>query len=61
MLSLEQTKQLLNDPNLTDKDVELIRDEARAWAELAFQQWKEERTTAQNKSPNNELKNEPGG
>ena len=61
MLSIERIKQLLNEPELTDEEAGLIRDEARAWAEIAFQQWLEERKTAKNDQSNNELKNEPGG
>lgn len=48
MLSNERTKQILDDPAITDEEIELVRDEARAWAELAFQQWIEERLTAKN-------------
>ena len=43
MLSIEQTKQLLNDPALSDEDIEEIRDGFRALAEVIFEQWQGER------------------
>lgn len=50
MLSIEQTKKLLDDPTIPEAEVELIRDEFRALAEVIFQQWLEERTLAKNQS-----------
>ena len=44
MLSVERTKEILNDPTITDKDVEKIRDEFRALAEVIFEQWQLERS-----------------
>lgn len=43
MLSLERAKILLNDPMLSDKDIEEIRDECRDLAEIIFEKWWEER------------------
>ncbi|MFH1866580.1 MAG: hypothetical protein ABIJ81_00650 [Patescibacteria group bacterium] len=50
MLSIERTKQLLNDPTLSDKEVEEIRDGFRALAEVIFAKWQEERRTSSNPS-----------
>ncbi len=41
MLSIEQCKKLISDKNLTDKEVEEIRDELYILANLAFEHWKE--------------------
>ena len=46
MLSVERTKQLLNDPTLSDKEVAEIRDEFRALAEIIFEKWQEERESS---------------
>lgn len=43
MLSLERTKQLLNNPALSDEKVEEIRDAFRSLAEVIFEQWQMER------------------
>ena len=51
MLSIERTKQLLNNPTLSDKEVEKIRDGFRALAEIIFGKWEEDRK--QEKSSNN--------
>jgi len=37
MLSIETTKQILKDPKLSDEQAELIRDEIRSLAEIAFE------------------------
>lgn len=37
MLNVEQTKQLLGDPNLSDKDAVEMRKLAYQWAELAIE------------------------
>lgn len=44
MLSLERTKTLLNDPLLSDKEAEKIRDGFRALAEIIFEKWQEKRS-----------------
>ena len=46
MLSVERVKELLNDPNLSDKEVEEIRDGFYQLAELMFEQWQAERIKA---------------
>lgn len=43
MLSLERTKELLNDPTLSEKEIEEIRDGLRLLAELIFEKWQEDR------------------
>jgi len=46
MLSLERVKKLINDPNLSDKEIEEIRDGFYQLAELMFEQWQAERIKA---------------
>jgi len=43
MLSIERVKELLNDPNLSDKEIEEIRDGFYNLSELIFEQWMEDR------------------
>lgn len=43
MLSIERTKVLLGEPNMTDEEATEIRDEFRALAEIIFEQWQYER------------------
>ncbi|KKU79299.1 MAG: hypothetical protein UY04_C0012G0011 [Parcubacteria group bacterium GW2011_GWA2_47_7] len=43
MLSLERTKELLDDDSLSDKEVEEIRDAFRKLAEIVFEKWKLEK------------------
>ena len=50
MLSIERVKELLNDPNLSDKEVEEIRDGFRMLSEVIFEQWQAERTKAKTES-----------
>ena len=46
MLSIERVKDLINDPNLSDKEVEEIRDGFYQLSEVIFEQWNEERKKA---------------
>lgn len=46
MLSIERVKELLNDPNLSDKEVEEIREGFRMLSEVIFEQWQAERIKA---------------
>lgn len=39
MLTLEQTKKLLDDPTLSDKEVLEIRDQLYSLAEIIYEQW----------------------
>ena len=43
MLSLERVKELINDPSLSDKEIEEIRDGFYQLSELMFEQWQAER------------------
>jgi len=39
MLSIEETKKLLGDQNVSDEEAEKIRDDFRMLAEIAFEKW----------------------
>ena len=41
MLSIERTKELLDDPSISDEEAEQIRDECRILAEIVFELWRE--------------------
>ena len=43
MISIERAKELLDDPTLSDAQVEQIRDEFQSLVEIIFAKWKEER------------------
>ena len=43
MLSVERVKELINDPKLSGKEIEEIRDQMYLLTELIFEQWMEER------------------
>jgi hypothetical protein len=43
MVSFERAKELLDDPSLSDSEVEQARDEFRLLAEIIFETWREER------------------
>ena len=55
MISVERVKELLNDPNISDKEAEEIRDDFHIFAEIIFDKWMDERK----KAKNNEKKEEP--
>ena len=46
MLSTERIKTLINNPNLSDKEIEEIRDGLYMLAEVMFEQWQAERIKA---------------
>ncbi len=46
MLSIERVKQLANDPTLTDKQIEEIRDGFYMLSQVIFEQWQAERNKA---------------
>jgi len=46
MLSVERVKKLINDPKLSDKEIEEIRDQMYMLTEIIFEQWMEERKKA---------------
>jgi len=43
MLSIKRTKELLNNPCISDKEAEEIRDGFRIFAEIIFEKWQEEK------------------
>lgn len=49
VVSIEQTKKLLNDPTLSDEQAEEIRDGFRMLGEVIFDKWFEERKQGQHK------------
>lgn len=60
MLSVERVKELLNDPKLSDKEVEEIRDQLYMLSEIMFEQWQAERIKAKKaEQKDNEKKEEP--
>jgi len=59
MLSIERVKELLNDPKLSDKEVEEIRDQTYLLTEVIFEQWMEERKKAKTLKKDDEKKEEP--
>ena len=58
MLSLERVKELINDPNLSDKEVEEIRDGLFMLAEVMFEQWQAERIKAKKEKEDKDNQNE---
>ncbi len=46
MLSINRVKELLNDPSLSDKEIEEIRDDFYQLSEIMFEQWQAERIKA---------------
>lgn len=46
MLSIERVKELINDPNMSDKEIEEIRNGFYMLSEVIFEQWQAERTKA---------------
>ncbi len=46
MLSIERVKELINDPSLSDKEIEEIRDGFYQLSEVIFEQWQAERIKA---------------
>lgn len=58
MISVERTKKLLNDPDISDEEAEKIRDACRALAELIFDQWQFESLKKQNQLTNNQNEHE---
>ena len=43
MLSVERTKELIGEPNMSDDEAEALRDSFRAMAEVMFEQWQYEK------------------
>ena len=57
MLSVERVKELLNDPKISDKEVEEIRDNFNILAEMIFEKWIEDKK--KEKAKDNEKKEGP--
>lgn len=55
MLSAERVKELINDPKLSDKEIEKIRDHMYMLTELIFEQWMEERKKAKAEEGKNKI------
>lgn len=47
MLSIERARELLDDPTLTDKEVEEIRDGVNELVQILFEKWQEEQRQKQ--------------
>ena len=58
MLSIERVKELVNDPKLSDKEIEEIRDGFYMLAEVIFEQWQAERIKAKKEKENKDNQNE---
>ena len=56
MLSVERVKELLNDPKLSDKEIEEIRDSFLILAEIIYDRWIEIIEQAKNKDEKNNEK-----
>lgn len=52
MISIEQAKKLLNNPDLTDKEVECARDEMRMLAEMIFEVWQKDKNKNEKRKKN---------
>jgi hypothetical protein len=58
MLSVERVKELVNDPKLSDKQIEEIRDGFFMLAEVIFEQWHAERIKAKKEKEVKDNQNE---
>ena len=58
MLSVDRVKELINDPNLSDKEIEEIRDGLFMLAEVMFEQWQAERIKAKKEKEDKNNQNE---
>ena len=54
MLSVERVKELINDPNMSDKEIEEIRNGFYMLSEVIFKQWQAERAKAKAEQKNND-------
>ena len=54
MLSVERVKELVNDPNISDKEIEEIRDGFYMLAEVIFEQWQAERIKTKEQKQDNQ-------
>jgi len=51
MLTIERTKRLLNDQDITDEKAEQIRDDFYLLAEVIFEKWQKDREKTYQHSP----------
>ena len=58
MLSIERVKELINDQNMSDKEIEEIRNGFYMLSEVIFEQWQAERTKTKAEK-DNEKKEKP--
>lgn len=58
MLSVERVKELINDPSLSDKEIEEIRDGFFMLAEVIFEQWHAERIKAKKEKQEDKQNNQ---
>jgi hypothetical protein len=49
MLSTKQTKEILNDPSISDNEADRIREDGLIFAEIVFQRWLEDIRAQRNK------------
>ena len=59
MLSVERVKELINDPKLSDKEIEEIRDQMYLLTEVIFEQWMEDRKKEREKKKKESEENKP--
>lgn len=55
MLNIERVKELINDPKLSDREIEEIRDGFYKLSEIIFEQWQAERIKAKKAETDNKL------
>lgn len=56
LLSIEETKKILNNPSLTEEQLTEIRDGYRLMAEVIFDKWVEDRRASNKIQVTNEIK-----
>lgn len=54
MITLQQLKKLLGEPNLTDAEAEKVRSKSYQFADLLFDRWVIQRKNSQNQENKNE-------
>ena len=54
MISLQRTKELLGEPNMSDEEAEKARSKSIEFVDLLFNRWAVQRNNPKNKYKNNE-------
>lgn len=54
MISLQRTKELLGEPNMSDEEAEKARSKSYEFADLLFNRWRANKKPQENKYKNNE-------